>query len=415
MKIAYPSEVVEIAKILNKNGHSAYAVGGCIRDSIMGRAPQDWDVTTDASPKEMMEIFGHCGIRTLPTGIKHGTVSVLLNGKVYECTTFRIDGEYTDSRHPDAVIFTSVLYDDLQRRDFTINAMAGDPLSKGSDIVDIFGGISDIESKTIKCVGDPYKRFEEDALRILRAVRFATVLDFDIENNTKLAAASMATGLLRVSAERKKSELEKILLSKNADKGIKWLIELDIAKYICADMSYPTVQLRCLSGAFGVRLAALVIHNGQFDGKHSNKLCFSTNNSGQNSESDSNRLPKLADMKLSTAEMKQVGLLCDDTLFCGEFSERNARYMLSVYGELARDAALLRGIYGLAELISSESLKHPAVRISELDIDGNDLKDIGIKPRDIGGVMNKLLRAVIDDQSLNKRDVLISLALSHLD
>lgn len=481
MKIVYPSDVMDIARILNQHGHSAYAVGGCIRDSVMQRSPQDWDITTDASPDEMIGIFTGCGIRTLPTGIKHGTVSIILNGRIYECTTFRIDGEYTDSRHPDTVTFTSELYEDLRRRDFTVNAMAGDPLSESSEIVDEFGGMSDIEKKIIKCVGDPYKRFCEDSLRILRAVRFATILGFDIEDNTKIAAKATASRLLMVSAERKRTELEKIILSENADRGVKLLIDMDIAKYIYANMSYPPVQLGCLSGVFGVRLAALAIGSANLDEKHKEMLadghrnseaefgsCVKVKNcafddkcrgslkvknselgskcgdspkvkSGEfdgkcrdgsgntadgraadsrldlekNSDVCRESLPTLSDMKLSVAEMKQVRLLCNNALFCGEVSEKNARRMLSAYGELAHDAALLRGAYSLAELISNESLKDPAVRISDLDINGNDLKNVGVKPRDIGVIMNRLLCAVIDDPSLNKREVLISLALSY--
>ena len=214
MSVKYPENVIKIAKILAASGHKAYAVGGCMRDSLMGRTPYDWDMTTDASPDRMLEIFNRAGMRTIPTGLKHGTVTVLIDGKGYECTTFRIDGSYTDSRHPDSVTFTSDVRDDLRRRDFTVNAMAGDVLDNSTDgaIVDIFGGKDDIKNKVIRCVGDAGERFSEDALRILRAVRFATVLDFEIDEKTYIAASRLCEGLASISAERKKTELEKILL-----------------------------------------------------------------------------------------------------------------------------------------------------------------------------------------------------------
>ena len=183
----YPEKVVKIAKIMQKNGYRAYAVGGCVRDSLMGRDPSDWDMTTNASPEKMIEIFDGEGIRTIPTGLKHGTVTVLLDGETYELTTFRIDGSYTDSRHPDAVTFTDKLADDLCRRDFTVNAMAADPLAADAEkeITDLYGGREDIENKIIRAVGEPERRFSEDALRILRAVRFAATLGFKIDDDTK--------------------------------------------------------------------------------------------------------------------------------------------------------------------------------------------------------------------------------------
>ena len=199
MTLHYPENVVKIAEILAKNGYKAYAVGGCMRDTLMGRVPNDWDMTTDCSPEKMLEIFDREGVRTIPTGLKHGTVSVLLDGEIYECTTFRIDGSYTDSRHPDSVTFTPNVAEDLKRRDFTVNAMAGNPLCD-DDVVDLFGGKDDIKNKVIRCVGDPETRFSEDALRILRAVRFATTLDFSIDKATKNAARAMCDGLCRRKA-----------------------------------------------------------------------------------------------------------------------------------------------------------------------------------------------------------------------
>ena len=206
IKIELPSGVAQIIGELNKAGYEAYAVGGCVRDSILGRDPHDWDITTSAMPLEVKGIFK----RTVDTGIKHGTVTVLLGDEGFEVTTFRVDGEYSDHRHPTDVKFTRNLREDLLRRDFTINAMA---YSEKTGIVDIYGGMDDLENKIIKAVGDPDARFDEDALRIMRAVRFAAQLGFDIEENTREAIKRHVKYLEDVSAERIETELTKLIMS----------------------------------------------------------------------------------------------------------------------------------------------------------------------------------------------------------
>src|SRR5699024_3207230 len=183
-KITIPENVRTILKTLNENGFEAYAVGGCVRDSLMGRIPNDWDITTSALPLEVKGLFR----KTVDTGIQHGTVTVLLGGGAYEVTTYRLDGEYEDSRHPKTVEFTSLLSEDLRRRDFTINAMAANE----EELVDLFGGREDLEARIIRCVGDANERFSEDALRILRAVRFAAQLGFSIEEKTMEAICEKA-------------------------------------------------------------------------------------------------------------------------------------------------------------------------------------------------------------------------------
>lgn len=382
--IKYPENVSKIAKILSDNGYKAYAVGGCIRDALMGKIPDDWDMTTDCPPSKMLEIFEKANLRTIPTGLKHGTVTVLIGSDSYECTTFRIDGSYTDSRHPDSVTFTPELSEDLRRRDFTVNAMAGDPLSS-NEITDIFGGRNDIENKIIRAVGDPEKRFTEDALRILRAVRFATTLDFSIDNYTKAAAKSLGSRLNDVSAERKSVELKKILLSKNADRGISLLLELDLAKYIHPSISSPKTVISSLPESFSTRLSSL------FYG-----------------------VPNLSVMKLSNEITSQVKLLCDDCLYAeiinsSEPTDVKARLMLSKYGELANDAALLRENQELSTVISAERAKNPCVKISNLAISGNDLISIGITPKSIGNLMQKLLSLVIKTPSINEKSKLLSI------
>lgn len=212
-KMNIPKPVKMIIGILEQNGYEAFAVGGCVRDTILGREPQDWDITTSALPHQVKEIFH----RTIDTGIQHGTVTVMLQRVGYEVTTYRIDGEYNDSRHPDSVEFTADLIEDLKRRDFTINAMAYNPTV---GLVDAFDGMGDIERKMIKCVGQAKERFTEDALRILRAVRFSAQLGFDIETQTMEAIRELAPTLEHISAERIHVELEKLIMSDHPDKLI---------------------------------------------------------------------------------------------------------------------------------------------------------------------------------------------------
>ncbi|MDE7325772.1 MAG: CCA tRNA nucleotidyltransferase [Lachnospiraceae bacterium] len=210
-KIILPDQVNTIIHRLQSAGHEAYAVGGCVRDRLLGRTPGDWDITTSARPLEVKSLFGH----TVDTGIAHGTVTVLIDHKGFEVTTYRIDGEYEDARHPKQVEFTSQLSLDLSRRDFTINAMA---YNDEAGIIDLFGGIKDIENRIVRCVGNPDSRFKEDALRIMRAVRFCAQLDFQIEPQTLLAIASHAGELSRISAERIRVELTKLLLSDHPER-----------------------------------------------------------------------------------------------------------------------------------------------------------------------------------------------------
>ena len=184
MKINIPSDVNFIIRTLQDAGYEAYAVGGCVRDSVLGREPNDWDITTSAKPEEVKKLFKV----TIDTGIQHGTVTVLIKGTGYEVTTYRIDGEYTDHRRPDEVTFTSKLSEDLLRRDFTINAMA---YNNVSGLVDLYGGVEDLEKGIIRCVGNPDDRFDEDALRIMRAVRFAAQLGFEIDPGTPKPGISL--------------------------------------------------------------------------------------------------------------------------------------------------------------------------------------------------------------------------------
>ena len=224
MNIQVPEKVNRIIETLLAHGHEAYAVGGCVRDSLLDREADDWDITTSASPYEVKALFK----RTIDTGIQHGTVTVMLDKEGFEVTTYRIDGEYEDGRHPKEVLFTKNLEEDLKRRYFTINAMA---YNEQTGIVDIFGGVKDLNEKIIRCVGVAGDRFDEDALRIMRAFRFSAQLGFEIEENTRIAAAERAENLNKISAERIRVELTKLLLSAHPDR-LMWMQQNGITKIV---------------------------------------------------------------------------------------------------------------------------------------------------------------------------------------
>ena len=210
MVIHLPIKVKKILNIISEAGFEAYAVGGCIRDTLLGREPEDWDITTSATPQQIKGLFR----RTIDTGIQHGTVTVMLDREGFEVTTYRIDGKYEDGRHPTEVIFTPNLEEDLKRRDFTMNALA---YNEEAGLVDLFGGLKDMERGIIRCVGDAGQRFREDALRIMRAIRFSAQLGYEIEEGTREAVRHLAPNLGQISAERIQAELSKLVTSQHPD------------------------------------------------------------------------------------------------------------------------------------------------------------------------------------------------------
>lgn len=229
VQIQLPQKVRYIIETIQAAGYEAYAVGGCIRDSILGKEPDDWDITTSAAPEEVKKMFR----RTIDTGIQHGTVTVMMEKESFEVTTYRIDGKYEDSRHPKDVTFTAELKEDLRRRDFTINAMA---YNEQNGLIDIFEGIRDIERKLIRCVGNAEERFTEDALRMMRAVRFSAQLGYTIEEETKKAIKKLAPTLQNISAERIQTELVKLLVSEHPD-DIRTAYETGITKQILPEFN----------------------------------------------------------------------------------------------------------------------------------------------------------------------------------
>lgn len=224
MQLVIPDDVKSIINRLQDNGFEAYAVGGCVRDSYLGKNPHDWDITTNALPGQVKSLFR----RTIDVGIQHGTVVIMIGDEGYEVTTYRIDGEYEDGRHPKEVTFTASLEEDLKRRDFTINAMA---YSESTGIIDLFGGIDDLRSGIIRAVGDPKERFSEDALRILRAIRFSARFDYEIESETRDAIRELAPTLSKISAERIREELEKTIVTNHPDR-LRMAYELGVTKVV---------------------------------------------------------------------------------------------------------------------------------------------------------------------------------------
>lgn len=236
MIIQLPEKVKQILNQITEAGYEAYAVGGCIRDTILGRAPEDWDITTSATPQQVKELFR----RTIDTGIAHGTVTVMLDKEGFEVTTYRIDGEYEDNRHPREVIFTPNLQEDLRRRDFTMNAMA---YNEEAGLVDLFGGLKDIQNRKIRCVGDPEERFQEDALRMMRAIRFSAQLGYEIEEHTKESIQKLSPSLNHISAERIQTELVKLVTSQHPD-YLKLAYEIGVTAVILPefDLAMETPQ-----------------------------------------------------------------------------------------------------------------------------------------------------------------------------
>ena len=373
--IIYPEKVKKIFEIFKKYGYEAYAVGGCVRDSLMGKSPADWDITTSAPPEKTLEIFERENIRTLPTGLKHGTVSVLLDGEIFECTTFRIDGDYKDSRHPESVLFTDKLELDLSRRDFTVNAMAA---SDTRGVCDFFGGRDDLKNRIIRCVGNPHLRFSEDALRILRGVRFATVLDFDIEAKTLCAIKDLSYTLSDISAERKTVEFSKILCSEHANRGAKLLFDTGVISQLIPDVKTVPSDLTILDGEISLRLATFMYQSGARD---------------------------LSRLRLSNIQKKNISILLSPIEFMD--TDEGARRTLARYGELAISACKLQGRNALLGLVVEQKKLNPALSISQLKIDGNALLSLGIQPENIGKTLSALLDKVICHPELNEKNTLI--------
>ncbi len=429
MQINIPGDVLEIICRLEDKGFEAHVVGGCVRDTLLGDTPEDWDVTTSALPEDVKSIFDH----TADTGIKHGTVTVVSQNTTCEVTTYRLDGEYRDGRHPEEVSFTRSLEEDLKRRDFTINAMAYSP-KRG--LTDLFGGRADLEKKVIRAVGDPEKRFGEDALRMMRAVRFSARLGFDIEDDTKDAIAKLSSNLGLVSNERIREELMKLLTSPNPGKlrdlyglgltGV-FLPEFDVMMETPQNTPHHiyTVGEHTVRAVENIRpdpilRLTMLLHDV------SKPKCRTTDASGRDhfkghpveGEKDSKNI--LRRLKFDNHTIKKVSRLV-------RFHDANPKAKKTSVRRLVAEAG--RECYPwLFEIkkadISAQSMYHRKEKLSllevyekyyheiindkdpletgDLAISGRDLKQMGIKEgKMIGMILNDLLEMAIEDPSVN--------------
>ncbi|MBQ8835951.1 MAG: CCA tRNA nucleotidyltransferase [Clostridia bacterium] len=375
-----PTQIEYILRKLTSAGYDAYLVGGCVRDFLLGAAPSDYDITTSAEPAETMAVFD--GDRVIPTGLKHGTVTVLYGGMSAEITTYRTETTYTDGRHPDKVQFSKHLSDDLCRRDFTVNAMAMDI---DGNIVDLYGGREDLEKKIIRAVGVPHERFTEDALRILRAFRFASKLGFDIEQDTLEAAISLAPRLSLVSRERIFAELEKLLIGVSAAKIIETMIYGKVFDCIfnTPQISAEAVKyIDTLPCRADVRLAAFLLNDKNAE-EHVKSLKTSTH---------------FADSVLATV----------NCVLPESHSLPSLRRLVFASGkQAALDRALIDGDRDLFDKLSTLIETENCFAISDLDIKGSDIAALGISGRAIGDALTKLLFAVFDEKVTNAKADLI--------
>ncbi len=383
MQIQIPRQVDYIIGKLKRHSYEAYAVGGCVRDTLLGRTPGDWDITTSARPAQVKALFR----RTIDTGIQHGTVTVLVDHVGYEVTTYRIDGEYEDGRHPKQVQFTSDLLEDLRRRDFTINAMAYSP---ESGIVDAFDGAGDLERRVIRCVGDPTERFTEDALRILRAIRFSAQLDFTIDPATREAIRMIAPNLAKVSKERIQAELTKTLLSDHPEK-IKEVYETGISEYISpAFARIPWEKIRIpaeLPAIKYLRWAAFL------------RLVPAE---------DAVRV--LKDLKMDNETITHVRTLTSWSGKPMEENEISVRRAMSQMAPQIWDALIELNQYGenIRSLTAQIRERGDCLTLRQLAVTGQDLIAAGIKPgREIGEILSKMLDAVLEEPSRNQKDILM--------
>lgn len=399
LKISLPKEVKHIIDILTQNGYEAYAVGGCVRDSILGRVPGDWDITTSALPQQVKALFR----RTIDTGIQHGTVTIMLGKNGYEVTTYRIDGKYEDSRHPESVEFTPNLEEDLKRRDFTINAMA---YNDENGIVDIFGGIDDIRNRIIRCVGNAHDRFTEDALRILRAVRFSAQLGFEIDKATKDAARELAPTLVKISRERIHTELNKLLLSDNPD-YFSVVYELGVMKVIISelegvnsgDIDRLKVLIKRTKPCLPERYAALLSVIGK----------------------DKTRAV-LKGLKLDNATISMAVKLVEYLGITPALTEPQMRHYINEVGKedairvidfnlSFADDSMHEEYTDMRKLCAHVLERGDCTSLKELDVTGKDLVDAGFEAgKQLGELLNSLLTEVLDNPSLNDRNYLLGRA-----
>lgn len=377
-----PKNVDYILKELNSKGHEGYIVGGCVRDYLMGKEPHDYDITTSALPEEVKAIFSH----TADTGIQHGTVTVIIDKAGYEITTYRIDGEYKDNRHPEEVVFTDKLSGDLSRRDFTINAIAYNP-HKG--YVDLFNGRADIENKIIRGVGEPAKRFREDALRMMRAVRFSAQLDFSIEENTLNALKENASLIKNISIERIREEFFKLILSDHNER-LDILLNSGMTEYFLPEILYKDIEyekINTLSRDIVIRLAYIFygIEAGMV-----NKIMKRLKADNKSIDAVT-AIVKYADYEIT--DLYSVRKLKN---LAGE----NVYSLIEVMGAV-KNSSMNR------ELEMFKAVENDCCTLKELNLKGDDLIKEGIRGKAIGQALDKALDYVMKEPCNNLKEVLL--------
>ena len=435
MKIQLPDKVHGIIETLIAAGYEAYAVGGCIRDSVLGREPSDWDITTSAKPEDVKRIFA----RTIDTGIKHGTVTVMMDHEAFEVTTYRIDGVYEDGRHPKEVTFTASLEEDLRRRDFTMNAMA---YNEQTGLVDIFDGIRDMEAGVIRCVGNAEERFTEDALRILRAVRFSAQLGYEIAEDTKSAVRKLASNLKKISAERIQTELVKLLVSDHPD-YLRIAYETGITRQVLPefDLCMETPQNNphhCYSVGEHILHSMLevrpdkVLRLGMLfhDIGKPQTLTIDekgiTHNKKHAVVGEQMTMQILRRLKFDNDTIRKVTkiVLCHDQevgaspagvrrsvnrigedIFRMLFDVKRADILAQSDYLREEKLAILAYIYDLYDEICR---KQECVSLKDLAVTGSDLIALGVPPgREIGVILHELLEIVLEEPERNTREELI--------
>lgn len=384
-EITLPKHILAIIETLAQAGFEAFAVGGCVRDLLMGRVPHDYDLTTNALPQQTLELFP----RAVPTGLKYGTVTVLSEGGPVEVTTFRVDGDYTDARRPDAVQFSSKITDDLSRRDFTVNAMAYSPML---GLCDPFDGREDAKAKLIRAVGDPETRFHEDALRILRAFRFSAQLGFTIEQNTLRSALKLCPALSRISVERIAAELFKILLSDRPE-AIEPLLSAGGLSFLGISFAQGLERISLLPKERAVRLAGLCLVCGA--GGEALSLLKLDN------ETRLTAAALLSMIKEPLPETKAEMKL--------RFSKLHPQYWA---GFLSLCSAFLREDTSRQQTMLREILSsNEPWCIAMLAVDGSDLMQNGFSSTPVlGKILKTLLKIVIEDPRKNQKDILLQIA-----
>ena len=385
------SKQAELAvQILEQAGYEAYIVGGCVRDMLLGKTPADWDITTSAVPSEVMNAFKD--YRSIPTGLKHGTVTVLLDNVPVEITTFRQEGKYQDGRRPDRVSFVRSLYEDLSRRDFTVNAMA---YNRAKGLIDYYGGEEDLKAGVIKCVGEPAKRFNEDGLRIMRALRFASVYDFDIEKRTGEAVRKCAGNLEKVSAERKSAEINKLLMGAGLEKVVHGWGNVLWEVIGIAPPADVRIKAACEAAKILEVRLALLFDNG-YEAREALKR-----------------------LKYDNKTINTVSLIADK-LGQTETERANIRRMLGAMGQryfvlLEARHALERASGGylyadISRQIAEDIIKRgECVSLKQLAIDGRILMTL-TSGKKLGEVLKTLLNEVIEDRLKNETGALMDRA-----